>query len=93
MVISILMGKNQHKTILSLHILLAKAKKCSKKKCLFCIAPLNTRLPVEDVNLSAMDTMLNAFKLPVGYSDHTKGIAIPIAAVARGARIIETFHS
>ncbi|MGL6412828.1 N-acetylneuraminate synthase family protein [Aeromonas veronii] len=45
--------------------------------------------PVEDVNLAAMDTILNSFKLPVGYSDHTKGIVIPIAAVARGARIIE----
>ncbi|MCY9822062.1 N-acetylneuraminate synthase [Aeromonas media] len=45
--------------------------------------------PFEDVNLSAMDTMSAAFKLPVGYSDHTKGIAIPIAAAARGACIIE----
>lgn len=45
--------------------------------------------PFEDVNLRAMGTMQEAFGLPVGYSDHTPGIAIPIAAVSRGAAIIE----
>ena len=45
--------------------------------------------PAHEVNLLAMDTMSAAFQLPVGYSDHTQGIAIPIAAVARGACIIE----
>lgn len=49
----------------------------------------NYPCPVEDVNLNAMLTMRNAFKLPVGYSDHTKGIEIPIAAVAIGATVIE----
>jgi len=43
----------------------------------------------EDVNLRAMLTMKEAFKLPVGYSDHTIGIEIPIAAVALGAKVIE----
>ena len=43
----------------------------------------------EDVNLRVMDTMREAFGLPVGLSDHTLGIAVPIAAVARGAAIIE----
>jgi len=43
----------------------------------------------EDVNLKAMLTLKKAFKFPVGYSDHTLGIEIPIAAVALGARIIE----
>lgn len=43
----------------------------------------------DDVNLNAMITMKNAFKLPVGYSDHTLGIEIPIAAAAMGAAIIE----
>ncbi|HQD49579.1 MAG TPA: N-acetylneuraminate synthase [Defluviitaleaceae bacterium] len=46
-------------------------------------------MPVEEVNLAAMDTMKSAFRLPVGYSDHTLGIAVPIAAVARGAKVIE----
>jgi N-acetylneuraminate synthase len=41
------------------------------------------------VNLRAMDTMASAFGLPVGYSDHTAGIEVSIAAVARGATVIE----
>jgi N-acetylneuraminate synthase len=45
--------------------------------------------PVEDVNLRAMDTIAAAFPVTVGYSDHTKGIHIPVAAVARGAAVIE----
>ncbi|MDH1500099.1 N-acetylneuraminate synthase [Comamonas terrigena] len=44
--------------------------------------------PMNEVNLKAMDT-LAAFGLPVGYSDHTEGILIPVAAVARGATLIE----
>lgn len=44
--------------------------------------------PMSEVNLKAMDT-LAAFGLPVGYSDHTEGILIPVAAVARGATLIE----
>lgn len=45
--------------------------------------------PMEDVNLSAMLTIRDAFKVPVGYSDHTEGVEIPIAAVAIGAKVIE----
>jgi N,N'-diacetyllegionaminate synthase len=45
--------------------------------------------PYEDVNLFAMLTIKEAFKVKVGYSDHTLGIEIPIAAVALGASIIE----
>ena len=45
--------------------------------------------PYEDVNLHAMKTMEQAFGLPVGLSDHTPGISVPIAAVAMGALIIE----
>lgn len=44
--------------------------------------------PMHECNLQAMDT-LRAFGLPVGYSDHTEGILIPIAAAARGATFIE----
>jgi len=43
----------------------------------------------EEVNLKAMQTLAAAFKLPVGYSDHTLGIEVPVAAVAVGAIIIE----
>ncbi|HET6990597.1 MAG TPA: N-acetylneuraminate synthase [Bacteroidia bacterium] len=45
--------------------------------------------PMKDVNLLAMITMRDAFKLEVGYSDHTLGIEVPVAAVALGATIIE----
>ncbi|MBI1494719.1 N-acetylneuraminate synthase [Halocynthiibacter styelae] len=43
----------------------------------------------EDCNLAAMDTMAQAFGLPVGWSDHTLGPEISWAAVARGAKVIE----
>ena len=45
--------------------------------------------PFEEVNLRAMRSIAEAFGVDVGYSDHTKGIAIPIAAVGMGATIIE----
>ena len=45
--------------------------------------------PMEDVNLKAMVTIGNAFNTNYGYSDHTLGIEVPIAAVALGASIIE----
>ena len=49
----------------------------------------NYPCPYDAVNLKAMDTLKNVFSLPVGYSDHTEGMEIPIAAVARGACVIE----
>ena len=45
--------------------------------------------PMEDVNLKAMQTIANECGVEVGYSDHTLGIEVPIAAVARGATVIE----
>lgn len=45
--------------------------------------------PFEDVNLLAMLSIRDAFKVSVGYSDHTPGIEIPVAAVALGANVIE----
>lgn len=60
---------------------------CEKISLLHC----TTEYPAlyEDVNLKAMDTLQEVFQEEVGYSDHTQGIAVSIAAVARGARIIE----
>lgn len=49
----------------------------------------NYPCPYDEVNLKAMQTMKAAFKCQVGYSDHTMGIEVPIAAVAMGAEIIE----
>jgi len=51
----------------------------------------NTDYPtkIEEVNLRAMETIKNAFKVTVGYSDHTKGIEVAIAATVLGAKVIE----
>lgn len=49
----------------------------------------NYPCPYKEVNLLAMQTMKAAFKCRVGYSDHTLGIEVPVAAVAMGAEIIE----
>jgi len=43
----------------------------------------------KEVNLKAMDTMRHAYRCPVGYSDHTLGIEVSLAAVARRAKLIE----
>ena len=60
---------------------------CPKVSVLHCNTQYPT--PYEDVNLSVMERMRNELKLEVGYSDHTLGIEVPIAAVAMGATIIE----
>lgn len=49
----------------------------------------NYPCPFNEVNLSAMTTLRDAFHCNVGYSDHTLGISIPVAAVALGAKVIE----
>ena len=45
--------------------------------------------PLEDVNLNAMTVLRSEFGRPVGYSDHTTGITVAIAAAAKGAAVIE----
>jgi N,N'-diacetyllegionaminate synthase len=64
---------------------------CGTKKENITVLHCNTEYPTpyEDVNLLAMLTIKEAFKVKVGYSDHTLGIEIPIAAVALGASVIE----
>lgn len=49
----------------------------------------NYPCPYDEVNLNAMNTLKNTFGYEVGFSDHTVGIEVPVAAVANGARIIE----
>ena len=60
---------------------------CGKVTILHC----NTEYPtaMKDVNLLAMDTIRKVCNVEVGYSDHTQGIEVPIAAVALGASVIE----
>ncbi|ECR2944837.1 TPA: N-acetylneuraminate synthase [Campylobacter jejuni] len=71
----------------TLNVLVENGTQREKITLLHCNTEYPT--PIEDVNLKAMQTLKEAFKLSVGYSDHTLGITIPIAAVAMGASIIE----
>ena len=61
------------------------------KKSNIIVLHANTEYPtpMEDVNLNAMITIRNLFKVAVGYSDHTLGLEVDIAAVALGAKCIE----
>jgi N,N'-diacetyllegionaminate synthase len=54
---------------------------------LHCTSSYPTAL--SDVNLRAMDAMREQFSVSIGYSDHTEGLLVPVAAVARGATVIE----
>ena len=60
---------------------------CKKVTILHCTTEYPA--PVEEINLSAIKTIEEAFGLSIGYSDHTKGMQAPIIAVALGAKIIE----
>ena len=68
---------------------LQSAREILQKKVQLLHCTTEYPAPFAEVNLRAMTTMHQAFGLPVGYSDHTSGIAIAIAAVAMGATIIE----
>ncbi|MDP2939778.1 MAG: N-acetylneuraminate synthase [Candidatus Omnitrophota bacterium] len=70
---------------------LAVLIKAGTKKEDITVLHCNTEYPtsMEDVNLRAMLSMRDIFKVNVGYSDHTLGIEVPIAAVALGASVIE----
>lgn len=60
---------------------------CPQITLLHCTT--NYPCPYDEVNLRAMNTLRAAFGCPVGYSDHTLGIEVPVAAVALGAEVIE----
>lgn len=66
-----------------------RGQKVLKEKVTILHCTTEYPAPLQDINLKAMDTIANAFKLPVGYSDHSVGINVPIAAVAREAKVIE----
>lgn len=93
------MGRLRKPTILStgmaslgeienaLNILISSGTELELVTVLHCNTEYPT--PMEDVNLRAMETIATAFGVSVGYSDHTLGIEVPIAAVALGASVIE----
>ena len=64
-------------------------KECGNNEITLLHCTSNYPTAYDDVNLNAMITLKNAFNLPVGYSDHTIGIEVPIAAVAMGVKVIE----
>lgn len=71
----------------ALNVLVSKGLNKSDITILHCNTEYPT--PMEDVNLKAMQNIQNELGVTVGYSDHTLGIEIPIAAVAMGAKVIE----
>ncbi len=66
-----------------------KGKQALVEKVVLLHCTTEYPVPFSEVNLLAMDSLRKKFGLRVGYSDHTTGISIPIAAVACGAVIIE----
>ena len=64
-------------------------RKALKKKVTLLHCTTDYPASFKEVNLNAMATLHKTFRLPVGLSDHTPGIAVPIAAVALGAAIVE----
>ena len=71
----------------AIQILITSGTEKTKITVLHCNTEYPT--PYEDVNLKAMVTMRDELGVQVGYSDHTLGIEVPIAAVALGATVIE----
>jgi len=67
----------------------ATGKSALKSKVTLLHCTTEYPAPFNEINLRAMDTLAEIFQLPVGYSDHSEGIAVPTAAVARGAILIE----
>lgn len=76
-------------TIPEVKAAIGAVKKTGNKKLIVLHCTTNYPCPPEEVNLRAMLTMRKKLKLPIGYSDHTKGIQVSIMAVALGACLIE----
>jgi len=64
-------------------------KKQGNNKIILLHCTTNYPCPIEEVNLKTILTLKREFRLPVGYSDHTLGITVPIVAVAMEARVLE----
>lgn len=66
-----------------------KGKAYLKEKVTILHCTTEYPAPLSDINLNAMATIEQAFKLPVGYSDHSEGVLVPTIAASKGATIIE----
>ncbi len=66
-----------------------EAKDVLKKKVKILHCTSEYPAPFDEINLNAMLAMKKEFNCPIGYSDHTEGISVPVAAVALGATVIE----
>ena len=64
-------------------------KRAKNNKIILLHCTTNYPCSLEEVNLRAMLTLKKEFNLPVGYSDHTLGILVPVMAVTMGARVLE----
>ncbi len=71
----------------ALEILTVAGTELSRITALHCTSEYPA--PFEDVHLNAMVALGRTFGVDVGYSDHTRGIEVPVAAVALGAKVIE----
>jgi N-acetylneuraminate synthase len=67
----------------------SQAKTLLQEKVSILHCTTNYPAALDEINLRAMETIRKQFDLPVGYSDHTDGMLVPVAAVAAGAIIIE----
>ena len=78
-------------TLSEIEAALSALELAGTRRDLITVLHCNTEYPtpMEDVNLRAMRAIREAFNVPVGYSDHTAGIEVSIAAVALGATTIE----
>ncbi|QFU05538.1 N,N'-diacetyllegionaminic acid synthase [Pseudoalteromonas sp. THAF3] len=66
-----------------------RGQQCLRDKVTLLHCTTEYPAPLDEINLGAMDSMKQAFHLPVGYSDHSAGWLVPVAAVAKGATVIE----
>lgn len=76
-------------TLEEIGYVLDQVRKFNNQKIVLLHCNTEYPTPYEDVNLNAMATLKDQFNVEVGYSDHTLGIEVPLAAVALGARVIE----
>ena len=71
----------------------AEGKAALKQKVTVLHCTTEYPAPLADINLRAMDTIAAAFGLAIGYSDHSEGIWVPVAAVGNGIDFIVTGHT